>query len=881
MSLFLFLILTCFCASAQIAVASFSLLENDLTANTSGTMVTDQNGDKCALIKVETTQTGFTFNAGQLGVTKTEQHPGEIWVYVPAGVRRISISHPQLGVLRDYDLGMSVQKAKTYLLKLTTGTVTTIVEESLQSQYLIFSVSPADALVEVNQEMWQVNDGVARKLVPFGTYDYRIVAADYHPEVGKVTVNDANAKKQVSITLKPAFGWIEIGAGTNSDLKGANVYVDNKLVGSIPVKTERLASGSHSVKVVKELYKSLEQTVLVQDNQTTKFVPQMVADFGNVTLMVDNNAEIWVNDELKGKGRWSGKLASGEYLFEARLANHRKTTMRKIIAAQATMQTYTLQVPVPICGNLDVSSNPDFAEIWLDGKKVGETPMLLPKVLIGKHEIVFKKQGCGDFRQTITLAEGETKAVTGNLPQGREVSITAPQGAAIYVDGQQMATSQYRGTLSFGSHKVYAMMNGKRSLPKTLSVEQNATAMPKIALSFSKDQNFTVNGVTFKMVFVEGGTFTMGATQEQGTDASDDEKPTHSVTLSDYYIGQTEVTQALWEAVMGSNPSYFVGSKRPVERIGWNNCQKFVKKLKELTAKNFRLPTEAEWEYAARGGNKSKGYKYSGSNLIGEVAWYERNSQRETHPVGLKRANELGLYDMSGNVWEWVHDMKGRYSSEAQTNPIGSTDGSYVMRGGCFCLYEGRRCRVSARDTYYPDLDEGFYFGMRLALTSEIPAEEEFHNLLTGVSSSDTKIQSAERYYNKALKEYEECNWSGAWNSVNKAIDIEPGDMRFYNLQYVLLTSIISTIHGPHRQLDINVLVTSAIQIMTEAKKKCVQKGQEKEFEICENNIAEARKIGKTSAEEKAQLFMLGLSYGQMYQMQSGDVKLSAPLTEY
>ncbi|MBQ7238671.1 MAG: PEGA domain-containing protein [Bacteroidales bacterium] len=423
-NLLLLFLLATFGVSAQIAVASFSLLENDLTAISSGTMVMDQNGDKCALIKVETTQKGFTFNAGQLGVTKTVQQVGEIWVYVPAGVRRITISHPQLGILRDYDLGMSVQKAKTYLLKLTTGTVTTIVEESLQSQYLVFTVSPADAIVEVNQEMWPVSDGVAQKVVPFGTYDYRVEAADYHPEAGKVTVNDASTKKQVSVTLKPAFGWIEIGAGGNEDLIGANVYVDKKSVGTIPVKTERLASGRHSVKVVKALYKPLEQNVLVQDNQTTQFVPQMVADFGNVTLKAENNAEIWINDERKGTGQWSGKLASGEYLFEARLANHRKTSMRKVITPQASMQTYTLPAPIPICGRLDMSSNPALAEIWLDGKKVGETPMLMPKVLIGQHEIVFKKSGYKECRKTITLTEGETQTVAVEFTQKEEVKVT-------------------------------------------------------------------------------------------------------------------------------------------------------------------------------------------------------------------------------------------------------------------------------------------------------------------------------------------------------------------------------------------------------------------------------------------------------------------------
>ncbi len=718
LSLFLLLLCAVWSAIAQIAVSSFSLLENDLTANTSGTMVMDQNGDKCALIKVETTQTGFTFNAGQLGVTKTVQQVGEIWVYVPAGVRRLTFSHPQLGVLRDYDLGMSVQKAKTYLLKLTTGTVTTIVEESLQSQYLIFEVSPADAIVEVNQEMWPVTDGVAHKIVPFGTYDYRIEAAEYHSEAGKVVVNDANSKKQVKVSLKPAFGWIEINAGSNPDLSGANVYVDNKGVGTIPVKTERLSSGSHNVKVVKALYKPLMQTVLVQDNQITKFEPRMNADYGNVTLTVENDAEIWVNDELKGTGRWSGKLASGEYLFEARLANHRKTTMRKVIAPQASMQTYALQAPIPLCGNLDVSSTPAFAEVWLDGKKVGETPMLLPKVLIGQHEIVFKKQGCGDSRQTITLAEGETKSVVGNLPKGREVSITAPQGAAIYVDGQQMATSQYRGTLSFGNHTIYALLNGKRSESETLSVEQNSTALLMASLSFSevKVQTFTVKGVTFKMIFVEGGTFAMGATREQGSDADDDEKPAHSVTLSDYSIGQTEVTQALWTAVMGYNPSKFKGSNYPVETVSWNECQDFVKKLSELTGRTFRLPTEAEWEYAARGGNKSKGYKYSGGNTLKAVAWYEDNSGREIHTVASLKANELGLYDMSGNVREWCQDWCGNYCSVAQTNPAGpSSSWGRVIRGGFWCS-EARYCRVSTRGYNVPGSGSSF-LGLRLVLS--------------------------------------------------------------------------------------------------------------------------------------------------------------------
>ena len=231
------------------------------------------------------------------------------------------------------------------------------------------------------------------------------------------------------------------------------------------------------------------------------------------------------------------------------------------------------------------------------------------------------------------------------------------------------------------------------------------------------DENtFTVNGVKFRMRPVEGGTFTMGATAEQGSDAYDWEKPAHKVTLSSFSIGQTEVTQALWQAVMGSNPSDFLGNlQRPVEQVSWNDCQAFITKLNQLTGRNFRLPTEAEWEYAARGGNKSKGYKYAGSNTIGDVAWYDDNSDTQSHPVASKAPNELMLYDMSGNIREWCQDWYDWYDSAAQTNPTGPSWGMYrVIRGGCWGLY-AEECRVAYRTSVWPEYND-WTIGFRLAL---------------------------------------------------------------------------------------------------------------------------------------------------------------------
>ena len=227
--------------------------------------------------------------------------------------------------------------------------------------------------------------------------------------------------------------------------------------------------------------------------------------------------------------------------------------------------------------------------------------------------------------------------------------------------------------------------------------------------------SLTVNGVIFEMVYVEGGTFDMGATTEQGSDAESDEKPVHSVTLDGYYIGKCEVTQELWEAVMGSNPSHFKGAQNPVENVSWNDCQEFVSRLNSLTGRTFRLPTEAEWEYAARGGNKSRHYKYSGSNNIFDVAWHGDNSGITTHAVGTKTANELGIYDMSGNVYEWCSDWYGSYSAGAQTNPQGPSSGSIrVLRGGSWGGL-ARFCRVSNRNRNGPRYSYNF-IGLRLVL---------------------------------------------------------------------------------------------------------------------------------------------------------------------
>ncbi|MBK8491686.1 MAG: formylglycine-generating enzyme family protein [Saprospirales bacterium] len=220
------------------------------------------------------------------------------------------------------------------------------------------------------------------------------------------------------------------------------------------------------------------------------------------------------------------------------------------------------------------------------------------------------------------------------------------------------------------------------------------------------------------MVSVPGGTFTMGCTSEQGSDCDGDEEPAHQVTLSSFKIGKYEVTQAEWKAVMGENPSRFSGCDQcPVEQVSWDDVQEFLKKLNQLTGGNYRLPTEAEWEYAARGGQKSQQNKFAGSQNLDGVGWYDTNSDSKTHPVGGKTPNELGIYDMSGNVREWCADHWHENYKGAPTDGRAWTSGGdsarRVVRGGSWGSVDWY-CRVSRRYRNGTDL-RGVNDGFRLA----------------------------------------------------------------------------------------------------------------------------------------------------------------------
>ena len=582
-------------------------------------------------------------------------------VYVDCGDgcdRVLLVENQQLQPNSVYDCTVQFVPEEEYIAPTTT--------QAPKRQFFKFRVTPANAVVTIvengAQEILPMREGgIASKMLNYGTYNYSIAADKYHTKEGSFTVSATQT--EMTVDLLPQFGWLTI-TGDNIS-QGGYVFATNTAtggmiqLGTIPLTNKEMTSGVYTLRVQKEKYKDYSTTITIEDGKTTTIRPSLEANFAQVTLTTNEGADIYVDGNRLGTTRWTGTLELGNHSVEARQASHHSAYTNVRITPQSAGQTITLNNPLPIYGSLIVDGSPADVAVYVDGKKVGTSPLFVSELLIGTHKIRLEKEGYDKQEKTIAISEGQEHMLEYTL--AKETPKVTPQTVA----------------------------RGKKT--------------------------FTVKGVSFTMVGVKGGTFTMGGTAEQGSDVYSNDKPTHQVTLSDYYIGETEVTQELWKAVMGSNPSYFSGTNLPVEQVSWDDCQTFITKLNQLTGKKFRLPTEAEWEYAARGGQKSRGYKYAGSNTLSNVAWYTDNSSSNIHPVKQKQANELGLYDMSGNVLEWCQDWYGWYSSNAQTNPTGSSSGSgRVLRGGSWGN-SASSCRVAYRGNYSPGTRD-FFLGFRVVL---------------------------------------------------------------------------------------------------------------------------------------------------------------------
>ena len=511
-------------------------------------------------------------------------------------------------------------------------------------------------LVKRNNETWAFMTQESRQM--------KVVTKDYLPLMvtfGDYGIEKLQGNRTYVLTLtKPSGVQEPVDAGGNFyaisvQPKDAKVTIDGVLQASSSdgEYSAMLAYGSHTYKVEAGGYISKSGSFTIGKGDMTPISVSLVSALATLNVSCPTPAvSLYVDKKSVGSLPWNGSLKEGMHLLEVRKDGYR-SQQKTIQLAQQQKLDVAFDALSAIQGNLSVNFKPFGSDVYVDGVKVGQSPRVFNGFLVGNHNVEIRKSGYTTSRQTVTISEGQTASISGSLTSS--------------------TSSSTANTLSSSGS----------------SQSGNALTIP------------VKNGINIEMVKVEAGSFDMGATSEMQNPYSD-EKPVHRVTLTNnYYVGKYEVTQALWQAVMGSNPSNFKGDALPVEQVSWNDCQDFISKLNAMTGKSFRLPTEAEWEYAARGGKKSRGYQYSGSNTLGDVAWYLLDwyfdDSGSTHAVGTKQPNELGIYDMTGNVWEWCQDWKGSYSSSPQTNPTGAASGSNrVLRGGSW-YNSAKRCRASCR----------------------------------------------------------------------------------------------------------------------------------------------------------------------------------------
>ena len=515
--------------------------------------------------------------------------------------------------------------------------------------------------------------------MPQNSRQIKIVARNYIPMM--ITFKDYGIEKlesnktYVLILVKPSAQNEPVDAGGNFyaisvQPRNAVVTIDGiqQNVSSDGEYSAMLPYGTHTYKVEAGGYISKSGSFSVSSGDMPPISVSLVSALATVSVTCPTPAvSLYVDKKSVGNAPWSGSLREGMHLVEAKKNGYR-SQQKTIQLSQQQKLDVAFGELVAILGNLSVNYKPFGADVYVDGKKLGQSPRVFNGLLVGNHQVEVRKDGYATNKKSVMISEGQTASISGTL-----------------------------------SSNTASSSNGYAS-SSSVSSGSNVISIP------------VRNGITIEMVKVEAGTFMMGATSEM-QNPYDDEKPVHQVALTnDYYMSKYEVTQALWQAVTGKNPSKFKGDNLPVERVSWNDCQVFIRNLNNMTGRKFRLPTEAEWEYAARGGKKSRGYQYSGSSNISDVAWFDDINRNKKHPVGTKQANELGLYDMSGNVWEWCLDRYGSYSSSFQKNPTGAIMGEYrVFRGGRWGANE-RIGRTSCRSYCTPDFSY-FNLGLRLVLS--------------------------------------------------------------------------------------------------------------------------------------------------------------------
>ncbi len=416
--LFFITILSSFAFAQHMSVESFRYLENDLSARAA--KVEDINNELCALIRLNTPERGFEFTG--CNVEKTEQKTGEIWVFVSPGVKFITIKHRDFGVIINYPFPERINPGCVYELKLRTARITQIIEETTTEQYLIIESSTPDAKIFINDEY--IGRNSVRKFLPITQeHSYKVEAQFYHPKSGNVKLKPEE-KTTLQVDLDPAFGYLNIKTTPES---GAEIEINGELQKEkTPFTSDKLKSGTYTLQAFKPMYKSEPQRVDITDGKTTEITINLIPTFANAEITCqDKEVEIYIDGEYKAKGSFKGQLAEGSHQLELKKKSHRtiKKTINAISGQPLKENIANLQA---INGKLNIDSEPFNADIYIDGKHYGKTPMLISNLLIGEHEVVLKKDGFKDFTDKITIQESKTAQQTFTLQEklkGSELKI--------------------------------------------------------------------------------------------------------------------------------------------------------------------------------------------------------------------------------------------------------------------------------------------------------------------------------------------------------------------------------------------------------------------------------------------------------------------------
>lgn len=513
----------------------------------------DDNNLPMALIKISTEnitaeeRRRITFKGNLATYFDVHFEPSEIYLYISAqSATFIEIHHPDYGKT-EFTLPFDLKDFCGYEMVLQYIPIGLNTNVTQQNNYLTIICDQPNASIYIDDQY--VSDGF-KSLAIGTTHSWRIECDMYHTESGTVTITK-DEPITIEKQLRPAYGFIKVSSKPES---GAIVFINNKKVGTTPYQSDKMASGTYNVRVVKDMYKTTEQTFTITDGNTTDALLDMNANFVTLTIETDAESDIYIDEQLKGKGRWNGRISDGAHFVEVKKDKHR-TVSKNINLVLGKDEVIKIEAPTPIVGMLDVSSLPVKANIYIDGKHYGTTPRIISDLLIGDYTLKLEKEGCASVTKNITIEENQTLAIKENLPTGKEVVIKTDQsGDKIYVDDIYVGTSPITSNLSYGSHNLKAV-RGSQIAVKTVEVK-TTTVKDEFVLAFGKMINITSN--------------------QKGDDIYVDGKKVGTTPMEiDLSLGKHEVevrrgkmyeTKDLQVTKNGASGSHFIPKKEPLEK---------------------------------------------------------------------------------------------------------------------------------------------------------------------------------------------------------------------------------------------------------------------------------------------------------------------------